>query len=197
MTDATRTAPGAVKSLLHIAAAFGFAIVQPGYDLLARYPEFFVARKVGASEVLVAVAVLSLAIPFGLWLVSIALRWISVRLAHRYVALVIGLCAGAVVVQLAKQLSENSGTASILMGAVLGLAAALAYLRVPLVSSFLTLLSPAAVLFPVVFLFFSPVERALFSGQSEAMLGEVLGPERQARLRTDQQQYSGRIRGLR
>lgn len=177
MTDATRTAPGAVKSLLHIAAAFGFAIVQPGYDLLARYPEFFVARKVGASEVLVAVAVLSLAIPVGLWLVSIALRWISVRLAHRYVALVIGLCAGAVVVQLAKQLSENSGTASILLGAVLGLAAALAYLRVPLVSSFLTLLSPAAVLFPVVFLFFSPVERALFSGQSEAMLGEVLGPE--------------------
>jgi len=171
------TSPGTLAALLHIAGAVGVAFIQPGYDLLSHYPEFFVARKIDAMPVVIAVVVMSLAIPLVLWLALLAMRLVSRPLAKLYLATVIGVCGGAVVVQLLKSGNDPSGILSLLLGGAVAVAVSFAYLRIQVVSSFCSLLSPAAIVFPTLFLFFSPVSKTLFPPPDESLSGEVIGPE--------------------
>lgn len=169
------------SALLQLAGAVGIAIVQPGYDLLGRYPQFFVARKIETQELLIAVGVLSLVLPLALWLIAMALRLVGRRIYTYYLALVMGVLAAAVVIQLLKSTETLSGEQNLWIGAVVVVVAAAAYLRIGMIATFLQLLSPAAVLFPVLFLFFSPVSKVLFGAQGwlwgPIVENEVVGPK--------------------
>lgn len=167
-----RESVGPFKALCQVAGAVGITLVQPGYDLLGRYPEFFVARKVETQEVVIAVAVLSLGIPLVIWLCALLLRVVSQRIYRAFLALVFGLLAGAVVVQLLKPVESLSVAQNIGIAVGVAFIVVFAYLRWQLVSRFLTVLSPVALLFPALFLFYSPVNKVLFGTESH-----VLGPE--------------------
>lgn len=162
---------GPVAALCQLAGAIAIALIQPGYDLLGRYPEFFVARKVDAQEILVVVAVLSIALPVAVWLCALVLRLLNVRVYQVFLALVFGVLAGAVVVQLLNSAAALSGQVSLGIAAIIALVVAVAYLRVRLVSSFLSVLCPVALLFPALFLFYSPVSKVLFADERK-----IVGP---------------------
>lgn len=166
-----KSGPGKLKALLHLAGGVGFALVQPGYDLLGRYPEFFVARKVALPEVAVTVGLLSVGLPLLLWLIAMVLRSVSKHLYRGYMAVVLGALAGAVVVQLLKSQDALSLPLNLWIAGLSALVFAILYWRVAAVSAFLTLLSPVAVLFPALFLFYSPVSKVLFADAVD-----VLGP---------------------
>ena len=49
--------------LLHLLTLWAFAVGQPIYDLLGRFPEFLVARRMDFAELTLLVAVLSIVLP--------------------------------------------------------------------------------------------------------------------------------------
>ncbi|MFK7977442.1 MAG: sulfatase-like hydrolase/transferase [Halioglobus sp.] len=169
---------GPLKAFCHLAGALAIALVQPGYDLLGRYPEFFVARKVENQEVFIAVAVLSVLLPLMVWAIAMVTRLLSPRVYRVFMALTIGVLVGAVAIQVLNSVAEIEplgGVQTLLIAGAVALATAVLYLRAPAVSAFFSLLSLAAVIVPVFFLFFSPINKVLFGVEEH-----VLGPEVQS-----------------
>ncbi len=169
MSDTQPTAPGRLKALLHIAGALAFAIAQPGYDLLSRHPQFFVARKATAPEVIAAVLVLGIVLPVMLWLIYLGARAAYQRAGDLLLAGLIGFLGGCVCIQVLNRTAEVPGQVSLALALAVMIALATLYFRLSSVRGFFTLLSPAAVLFPVLFLFFSPVSKILLDRGQQAV----------------------------
>jgi hypothetical protein len=155
-----------VLDALHTLALFGMAVAQPLYDILGRYPEFLAVRGLAPAEVFLLAGVLSLAAPGLLILAHWAARVLSPSLYHVLHRLTLAALAAALLLQPIKTLP--------LSGALLiGLAISAAILLIWVYSihrsvrSFFHFLTPAAILFPLLFLFFSPV-RGLLKGDFES-----------------------------
>jgi hypothetical protein len=143
---------------LHIAALCALAIAQPLYDLIGRHAEFLVAHGASAATVLGLVAALSAGVPLALVLLVEAARLISVRAAAWFQAGIIGLLAAL----LASIALRGHGVALAACGSgAAGVAAVLAY-RAPEVRLFLAILSPAALIFPMLFVTTTPAGRLLW-----------------------------------
>jgi sulfatase-like protein len=154
---------GARRLLLpaaHVTVLTTFAFAQPLFDLLGRNAEFFTVRGSTRSDV-VAFTVAAVLIPPALLLAVEALAmavgvlvWLAVHLA-----IVAGLTGLVVLGALHAQL--GGGAAVIVLAVLLGLGASAAYLVVPAVRSFVTVLAPAPLIVAVLFLFNSPVSKLL------------------------------------
>ena len=155
----------------HLFALSGLAVAQPLFDLLSRQATFFVAHDSRPIELVLMALALSLLLPLALVLLvqSAALlgatfgRWLHYAL----VAALSSLIALQVLKRLAPSLAP---VPSIAAAAALGVLATVAYSRLGVCRSFLTLLSPSALLFPLLFLFASPV-RALVLPATVAVAG--------------------------
>ncbi len=149
---------------LHIFVLTGFAVAQPLFDLLARSPEFFIARRSKPVDIVFLALVLSILVPALLVAIELGLRRIHSglgRWTHRF--FVAGFTS-LIVLPVLKQFEGSLGALSLLAGAgLIGMVAATAYAKWTPVRTFLSILSPAILLFPVGFLF-SP-------GISKVMLG--------------------------
>lgn len=137
---------------LHLFVLAGFAVAQPLYDLLARNPEFFVARHSDPVDLLLLVCVVSIGIPASLVGVSWGIGCV-IPAARRYVhsLFVVGGVALGTLPGLVK-IEAIPATAIFACAILLGVAFAFSYLRLQPVRTFLSILSPAALLFPVLFL---------------------------------------------
>jgi hypothetical protein len=146
---------------LQIFALCGFAFAQPVYDLLGRSAEFFVAQRMGPASILTFVVALSVGLPALLALILAAIGRGAPRL-HRVcrLLLVFGLSV-LIALPILKRVPGLSGL--LVLGASVGAGAmvALAYAMLPPVRSFMTLLSPAGLAFPILFLFFTPVSNLI------------------------------------
>ena len=69
-----------------------------------------------------------------------------------------------------------SGVALLLGAGGIGLLTSVVYHALPLARTFCTLLSPGLVLFPVLFLFFSPVSTLLFSSAADIAQVKIKDP---------------------
>ncbi len=143
--------------VLHLFTLFTFALAQPLYDLLGRYPEFLIAHGAGAIDLVSILLVVSVLIP-GLAI----LVWLLIgRLApgyHRAVYLfalfaLVALILLPPVKMLPDWLHGFRAAAALLAG----VAFAWSYSRVRTVRSFVTLLPPAIILSPALFLVQSPL----------------------------------------
>lgn len=137
---------------LHLAGLCTLAVAQPLFDLLGRSPEFFVAHDARPGDLLGLTIVLCLGLP-ACWLPVLG---IGRRLGHGAHALAagigVGAFAGAFALIAVKQATAWSQDLSFAAAALCAALFAAAYVRIVTVRLFATLLSPAAVVVPALFL---------------------------------------------
>jgi hypothetical protein len=173
-TDRAATAIGFGRAALHLGGLWGLAFAQPLFGLLGESPEFFVARGNTRLDILVLALVYGLVPP----LVGAAAVWAAGRLrpaAGRALLLVlIALLVAAFVLPPLGDALAGSAVA-VPVALALGAGAAVAYARASVVRTFLTVLSPAALVFVVLFLLISPVSELVLPSDAAA---SVAGPTR-------------------
>jgi hypothetical protein len=138
--------------LLHLAALTGFALGQPLYDVLGQNGEFFVAHRVDRLDILLLIAWFSILVPVVLWALVAAGQRVHRRVGDALMLLAVGALTMVIVLPPAGNGAVTDATELVTVSALHGVLAALLYARFAGVRQFLTLLSPAAIVFPVVFL---------------------------------------------
>jgi hypothetical protein len=175
---ASNSQPTFLTCVLQIMTLWGFAVAQPIYDLCAKHAGFLVAHRARAPELFITVLVLSLLIP-AVWgtLVALVLRG-APRLGRWLLWGSIGLLTAVTMAPLLERIALR-GDALIVPGAVLlalalvlGAVAAAAYAWLPIARSFLTLMSPAIVIFPALFLLSPSVGKLLSDHVDLAAVGQ-------------------------
>lgn len=160
--------PGALLSFLHLAVLSAFALAQPLFALLSDNPEFFAARGSTATDIVVF-AVLLVVLPPLLLLAIELLVGLAGPAARRGAHLVLlALLAGIVFVQALKDALGAGDVVLIALALALGALAAALYARAEPVRSFMTVLSPAPLVFLAIFLFISPVSKITLAGEASA-----------------------------
>src|SRR5438045_3048153 len=140
-------APGLVVAGLHLGALSSFALAQPLFDLLGKNPDFLAAHGVRGWGVVALGLVLALALPLLLLAIEALVSLIgpAPRVAV-HLAFVAGLVA-LIAVQILKKATGIHSSLLVIVAVVVGLAAALAYARATGLRSFLSVLSPAPLVF--------------------------------------------------
>ncbi len=151
---------GAPVPALHVITLCGFALAQPLYDLLGRNPEFFIAHQAQPIDLLLLTALVSLVIPTAL------LLGLRILLPHPWRGpahhILLGCLFSLVATQVLNRLAALPSVATVCLAMIAGLAGILAYARFRPVQLFLTVLSPSALLFPVLFLADSDASRLVW-----------------------------------
>ena len=166
--------PGAARfEALHIVALWSIAVAQPIFDLVGRGPEFLIAYDTRPGDLLVLVGLLCLGGPACCVLATLLAgvaggrRW-----RQRAAAVAIGGLAGVVALAAFKSLDGWSAGLPIGLAALAGAVAAGAYQRFQPIRMFATLLAPAAIVVPAVFLLSPGVSRLLApAGETGALDG--------------------------
>lgn len=141
--------------LLHVFVLSAFALAQPLYDVIRRNAEFFVAHEADRLDLVLLTLALSLAVPG----VVAAAIWIAARVHPRagtaaMLAAVAGFSAllALQALRAMRAFADANNEISFGVAAVVGAGAAWLYHRFAGLRQTLTVLSPAIVLFPVLFL---------------------------------------------
>jgi hypothetical protein len=150
---------------LHIAALSGFAVAQPLYDVLSRNPEFFTAHQSRPLDIIALAIILSGIFPLlGIAIECIA--WLFSGQVRKRVHVALAACLFILIVSPVLNRVSGIPTALTAIGAVaLGITAAFLYYRFSPVRLFVTVLSPAIVVFPALFLLYSPVSKIVLAQQ--------------------------------
>jgi hypothetical protein len=135
---------------LHIFTLFGFAVAQPLYDLLEHNAAFFVARRSQQVDLFLVALALSVLLP---GLCVLALWLLCPRRARTAAQVIVVACLTALIgLQVVGRIERFPGRCIVPAAVLVGSVAALGYWRLRLVRAFVTALSPAILIFPVVFL---------------------------------------------
>jgi hypothetical protein len=161
-------APGTLLSFLHLAVLSAFALAQPLFNLLSDNPEFFAARGSTAMDIIVF-ALLLVVVPPAIGLGIELLVGLAGPAARRgaHLLLIAGFAA-VIAVQALKDAFGASDFVLIAIALALGVGAAALYARAEPVRSFMTVLSPAPLVFLVLFLFISPVSKITLADDASA-----------------------------
>lgn len=152
----------------HLAALSAFALAQPLFNLLSENPEFFAARGATPSEIIVLALLMVLVPPIVLIAVELPAGLVSARLRQGMHLAFVGFLAAVVFVQALKKAFDSSDLVLIVLALALGSAAAVLYARAEPARSFLSVLTPAPLVFLVLFLFISPVSKLTLEGEASA-----------------------------
>src|SRR3954452_6977111 len=131
----------------HLAVLSCFAIAQPLFNLLSDNPEFFAARGAPSFDV-ISFGFLAILLPPLLGIALELLAGLIHRRARQAVhVLLIAVLVALFAAQLLKKSIDASDALLIVLSVAIGLLAALAYARAEAVRSFLSVLSPAPLVF--------------------------------------------------
>ena len=169
-----QTSPTPLQLALHVFALFGFALSQPLFSVLSNYPEFFVARDASPADILLFSLALSVIIPGLISVTVAAIHYSSARIGQLIGPAVIALLSGTIALQILKAFTLIPGLVLFCGSLVLGGLAAVAYRKVKVIHAYLSVLSPLALVFPILFIFNSDVSRVIFPEPSEA---PIVSPE--------------------
>lgn len=147
---------------LHIFVIVGFAVAQPLFDLLARQAEFFIFQDLAPVDIVVLVFVLSVLLPLSLIGLEEIVGLISSLLRRGVHHALLALGVALTILPLLQPLSAVHLLFPVSGAVVLGMYTARFYDFFAPVRLFFSLLSPAALIFPLLFLFASPVFRLVF-----------------------------------
>ncbi len=142
--------PASLVALLHLAAACGFGVAQPLYDLLGPRPAFFVAHHLGWLDALLLSLLLSIGLPATLWAAVAAAGWLSPVAARWLLGGWVGLALASMPLQALRRWPDGV-TPRLLLLVLLAIALAAAYLRWDRLRRSLALLSAGALVFPILF----------------------------------------------
>jgi hypothetical protein len=147
---------------LHLFVLGTFAVAQPLFDLLSRNAEFFVARHAQAVDIVLFVLIVCYVLPFLLVLIEGVTAVLGRRVRKSMHGLIVATLAASVILPVLRQIGGVPGSLLIAGAALFGLTTALGTLRFYPLRLFLTVVSPAVVIVPGLFLFYSPVSRLVF-----------------------------------
>jgi len=144
-------------ALLELFALTGLAIAQPVLDVTGKAPDFFLYHRAGRDQILAVIALIVLAPAAGLWLGEVIAALVGgerlQRLAH--LAALAGLVT-ALAIESGKKVLPIRGTRLAVAAVLVGLAVAWAYARGPALRLWLRYLSPAPLVFVLLFVTVSP-----------------------------------------
>ena len=149
-------------SLVHLCTAFSIVIAQPLFDLFSRNAEFFVIRNSKPIDIFFLIFALSVLMPGAIVLILFISRVLSQRLSKGLQHLTFAFFGAVFALQVLKPVFHVPGVWLISGACGLGVIVMLLYLRLQPMRMFMTALSPALVLFPGLFIFYSPVYQLLF-----------------------------------
>ena len=138
--------------MAHVSGLWAIAVAHPLLDVLGRAPEFFVAHRAGAPDILLLLGGLVLAVPLVFAAaIGIAAK-VGPRMASAVTRTLVAVLACLLTVQLLKHLGLSTAPAAAAISAVCGLAVAALYARLAALRTFFTVLSTAVAIVPLVFL---------------------------------------------
>jgi hypothetical protein len=138
-----------IRFTLHLFVLWSFAVAEPLYEVLARNGEFFVAHRVGPLDLALFMGLVSLVLPAGLALVLALVERLLPFIAPALRFTVIAVLLGAIVSEVLTKSASLAAAPQVLASAVVGAAGAWLYGRQPLAHTFLTVLGPSVLVFPV------------------------------------------------
>ena len=169
-----RTKQEFTSEALTLLALCSFAVAQPVYSLLSGYPEFFLVRRAQPTDLLSLVLVLTVLTP----VVFIALAFLAQLVGRRAGLITHRVLFGLLTVVFLLPLAKRTGLPHWFV-IHLSIAAAVGfsylYHRVATVHRYFAYLSPAALLFPLIFLFTVPISGILFQRAAEVDTSGVSG----------------------
>ena len=140
----------------------GFALAEPLLDILGKNPEFFSVRRSTSTQIVLFALAVTLLPPLALLAAELLVRVFN-RTASDVLHLV--FVAGLVAVIALHFLTNDSdldGVGALVVAAAAGVLGALLYRQAPPVGSFLTVLTPAPLIFLALFLFSSDASKLVF-----------------------------------
>lgn len=171
-TSPVRRRPGARSTLisfLHLAVLSAFALAQPLFNLLGKNPEFFAARGAPGFDIVSFAVLLVVVPPLVLVLVEVLLGLIHPRAGQVAHLLFVAIGFALILLQALKKAMEGSSDGLLIgLAVALGLALAALYSRAEPLRSFVSVLSPAPLVFLFLFLVISPVSKVAFASQADA-----------------------------
>lgn len=147
---------------LHLFVLFSFGIAQPLFDLLSRYPEFFVARKSEPIDIILLVCVMCFVFPAIGVLFELLASVFGRRFRKAVHWFIVATLSAVIALQVLNKIFEFHGILLIMMASVLGVVATIVYVRLRPARIFLTVLCPVILIFPGLFLFNSSVYKVVF-----------------------------------
>ena len=161
--------------LVELFVLCGFAIAQPLLDVTGQSPDFFLFRRADRLDI-VALALGLLLLPaLGIWAVEVLLGLVSERLRRLlHLAAVAGLVA-LVAIQVAKKLTNLRGPLVVAVALVVGGLAAVVYARTWWPRLWLRYLTPAPLVFALVFLLLSPSATLVLPARAAPAPGPLEG----------------------
>jgi hypothetical protein len=168
----------AVRRLLvpagHIVVLTSFAVAQPLFYLFSHNAAFFAVRGSAPRDILVFTFGLLLVPPAALLLVEGLAALVGEPVWYAVHMFFIAALSALIVLQAAKRVGDRYGALLLVVAALIGAALAFAYVRLPPVRSFLTVLIPAPFILTALFLFNSPVSRLVFVDDAPAASGTAV-----------------------
>ena len=159
---------GALWAYLNLAVLWTFAVAQPLFDLLKDNPEFFAARGSTGFDI-VSFSVLLVVLPPLLLLGVELLIGLAGEPARRGAhAVLIGGLVALIAVQALKKAFDTSDVVLIVLSVAIGIGLAVLWLRAEVVRSFLNVLSPAPLVFFLLFLFSGSISELAFPNDAKA-----------------------------
>ncbi len=137
---------------LHVAGLWAVAVAQPLYDVVSRSPEFFVAHDARPLDLVALILTLGLIGPAACILAIAAADRLGARWRAVTLGVVVGALSGTIALAAIRAWGDWSGPPTLGVAAAVAVAAGYAYVRAAPVRLFATLLSPAALVVPAVFL---------------------------------------------
>ncbi|HYN91474.1 MAG TPA: hypothetical protein VER75_06100, partial [Thermoleophilaceae bacterium] len=168
MTERKEGLKEAAFAYLNLAVLWTFAVAQPLFDLLKDNPEFFAAR--GSSGVdIVSFSVLLVVLPPALLMaVELLLGLIRPELRKGAHIVFLGALAALIAAQALKKSIDVSDTVLIGLSVLVGAGMAALWARAEPVRSFLNVLSPAPLVFLLLFLLSGQISELAFPNEAKA-----------------------------
>jgi len=152
----------------HLAALSAFALAQPLFSLLKDNPEFFAARGSSGFDIISFSILLVLLPPLVLLAIELLVGLASRRAQSAVHLFFVALLVALVALQALKKAVGGSDPVLIVLALLIGAGLAALYARAEALRSFLSVLSPAPIVFLALFLLTAPVSKLAFPEEASA-----------------------------
>lgn len=159
---------------LHLTVLWAAAFAQPLFEVLGGNAAFFAIRGSEPIDIVVFAVALVTVVPFALLALETLAALVDAGLSRALHLCFVAALAALFALQALDGIAPGAdGALLIAIAAAIGLALAAAYRRIPGLRQFLTVVSPAALVFLVAFLVFSPVNKLVFGGDDDVGIASV------------------------
>jgi Sulfatase len=158
-------------ALVELFVLSGFAIAQPLLEVTGKSPDFFLFRRADRLDIVLLVLGVTLLPALAIWAVEVAVGLVSGTVRRfLHLAAIFGLFT-LLALQVAKKLTDLRGPLVVAVALVAGALAVVVYARASWPRLWLRYLTPAPLVFALVFLLLSPSSSLVLPARAEASAG--------------------------